>query len=319
MEIQRPWLIQIEPVLGCNLKCDFCGNVSLPDGGKKLHFMSLKTFGNIVNDISQFGDKMRVAFAMRGEPTLHPKIITFTKYLKTMIPKAQISIISNGIQINREFAKRFFDVGGNILSIDCYGNSYNRHEQEYNNPNADWKTYNYRDFNIWQYHNPNIKIVSLIPDLREDNANTRAFTNQCDCISDKAYEKYKIERPVKGGLNKKCANPFRELSIRWNGDVMVCCKDWVSEERVLCNINDDGSAYATWYLSERLEIIRKLLLNNCRDFHPCNKCTYFGGFRQGFLPTTDKLDQKQMNKLIKRLNFLSKSIREHRRKVIKIN
>ena len=25
---------------------------------------------------------------------------------------------------------------------------------------------------------------------------------------------------------KRCAKPFRELSIRWNGKIAICCNDW---------------------------------------------------------------------------------------------
>lgn len=303
MDIQRPWMIQIELVCGCNLQCDFCANVSLPDKGKTLHFMKPKTFMNIVEGLKIFGDKMRIAFAMRGEPTLHPKIYKYTKYLKKAIPGSQITVVTNGIKLNTTDIKRFFDAGGNIVSIDCYGNTYNKFKERFVSfPQCQWKLYDYREFNIWQYHNKDIKIVSLIPDIVDDHSNTRTFTNQCDCISDAAYDKYGIQRPISGGLEKKCTNPFRELSIRYNGDMMICCKDWVSNKMVIANANINNIG-EEWFNNKKLNMARKLLLNKCRSFHPCDKCTYFGGFRQGFLPKIGTLNENLKKTLVKRLNL----------------
>lgn len=288
MKINRPWLVQIELVCGCNLSCDFCANVSLPGKGKDVKYMNKQTFINIISDLRKFGDKLRVAFAMRGEPTLHRGLIKYTQLLKNYIPKCQISLITNGRELSPLLLERFFLSGGNIVSIDCYGNTYDRFKELFGGSHFMWKTYDYRDFNIWQYHKHDIKVLSLIPDIRKDHANTRSFTNQCDCISNVTYDKYSIQRPVDGGLEKKCTNPFREMAIRFNGDMMVCCKDWVSNEMVIANVNK-SSIYGAWFTNKKLNVIRKLLLNRCRSFHPCDKCTYFGGYRQGFLPKTKTL------------------------------
>src|SRR4030066_89778 len=42
------------------------------------------------------------------------------------------------------------------------------------------------------------------------------LNNQCGCAS----------KPLIFPLKKRCAKPFRELAIRWDGNVALCCNDW---------------------------------------------------------------------------------------------
>ena len=295
-EIHRPWLVQVELVRGCNMACKFCANVSLP---KQKKFMSVDDAYEIASNLADFGPRQRIAIGMRGEPTLHPDLCEITSIFKAIIPELQITLITNGIKVDHKLVKEWFRAGGNIVAIDSYNNSYAKHKEKFFT--AGVPTVDYRDFNIWTYHNSTLKKVILIPDLEMDSATTRTFTNQCDYIPAAAYQRYGISRPdYDNPLKKKCTLPFRELAIHYDGTVPLCCKDWLGKSTLYNVLEGDVKGY--WFGCEQLNIIRTLLANKTRTFFPCNRCTYFGGYRQGFLPTMKTLNEAQIKSAVRRLN-----------------
>lgn len=295
MNVHRPWTIQIETVRGCNMRCDFCANYSLP---KKREFMDVNKALLIAEQIKEFGPKQKIVFAMRGEPTLHPEFEFIVGMFRTILPEAYLLLLTNGLTITSSKAVSYLRAGVNIIAIDCYNDSV----EKFTNKLSDLSVgiTGYRDINIWTYQPPYTSKVVLIDDLIRDHKNTRSWCNQCDYIPDRAYGKYNIPRPVPGGIRKKCVTPFRELSIRYDGSVTICCHDWVGEQP-LHIVNDQNRLYDFWFHDKRLNYMRVLLANGIRDFHPCNRCTFFGGFRQGFLPKID-LSKQQVTKIIKELN-----------------
>lgn len=92
--------------------------------------------------------------------------------------------------------------------------------------------------------------------------------------------------PVAQG--KRCAKPFRELSVRWNGNVAICCNDWRGVYK--CgNIVRDG-LLAVWN-SEEMDAARRHLIRGERVFAPCKGCDALS-YRVGLLP--DPLGKEDM-------------------------
>jgi radical SAM protein with 4Fe4S-binding SPASM domain len=74
------------------------------------------------------------------------------------------------------------------------------------------------------------------------------------------------------------------LSVRWDGEVAICCDDWRGEFR--CGNIKDG-LLDVWH-SAAFESARRKLIHGERDFGPCNGCTA-KSYRTGLLP--DKYGQ----------------------------
>jgi MoaA/NifB/PqqE/SkfB family radical SAM enzyme len=227
---------------------------------------------------------------MRGEPTLHPQWLTAVQLARIILPKSKITIVTNGSKLNVENVREFFVNGGNLLMVDCYGYSFDKLKKMLSKTGFNVKVHGDPGTKLWGYLPPTTKIILLMPDIRKDNSVTRNFTNQCDAISQRAYDKYNIKR-VKEPLEKKCANPFREIAFHYNGDAPICCKDWIGS-KVYYNVNSyiDG-LQKYWFQDERLNMIRKLLYNKIRTFQPCQRCNFNGGFYLGFLPKLEKLSE----------------------------
>ena len=92
-------------------------------------------------------------------------------------------------------------------------------------------------------------------------------------------------------MGQRCHRPFREIFVRWDGNVAVSCDDWRGEYQ--CgNVVTDG-LLGVWH-SEAFEAARRKLLRGERDFGPCNGCTA-RSFRVGLLP--DKKGQDWMEEV----------------------
>jgi len=257
--------------------------------------MDLNTLVRVASEISKFG-KIRIEIAMRGEPTLHPRWKMYVEILRATNPKAQIMLVTNGTGLKIGDILSFFNNGGNIIMLEAYNKSPYRVYESLLCCCAALCTvkvilYNEQKYSPWTFHSVKERTVLIMPDIKDDKSVTRKFTNQCGAISKKAYDKYNTPR-VEEPLQKKCANPFREIAIHYNGDIPICCKDWRGE-RILWNVHD-GDIEKYWRYDESLDRIRHLLYNKFRDFVPCKACNYNGGFYLGFLPKLETLNVKEI-------------------------
>ena len=109
--------------------------------------------------------------------------------------------------------------------------------------------------------------------------------------------------PLNDSANgKRCAKPFREMSVRWDGQVSLCCNDWRG-------VYDCGSVQSKdieeiWNGPE-FGAARNKLYHGLRDFGPCQGCDALS-YRPGLLPDQKgkeelPLPTKEDLKVIKRL------------------
>jgi radical SAM protein with 4Fe4S-binding SPASM domain len=99
----------------------------------------------------------------------------------------------------------------------------------------------------------------------------------------------KIAPPVDVPLKKTCTMPFREIAIRWDGTIALCCHDWKSEFKI-SNIKDQHLKDIWNHV--RFEAARTFLQNKQRVFNPCSRCDVDSGARAGLLPEYPKPVQK---------------------------
>jgi radical SAM protein with 4Fe4S-binding SPASM domain len=130
-----------------------------------------------------------------------------------------------------------------------------------------------------RYARADLPFVSLMADpSRVKSSKTPSLTNHCGA----AFPKNEAQ------AGKRCHRPFRELSVRWDGSVAVCCNDWRGEYK--CgNINEIGME-AVWQ-SAAMDAARRKLYRGERDFGPCAGCDA-RSYRVGLLP--DKMGKDSM-------------------------
>ncbi len=276
---------QIELVQGCTRKCPFCGIGRIPHVLKSPNYMTIETATSIATQIQQqFKKNLRVDFAVHGEPLMHPKVNEILSVFRKALPQAQLSIITNGdLLSSSENVTSLFTSGLNNLMVDFYDNNVKRNAHRLEIlQGTSIPVYNfYTDkYSIWTYKGFAQKAIIITPSLEEHSgeSTTRTIHTAGGNLPDEYRKKYlpNLVLPV----FTICAKPFREMSINWDGNVSICCEDWMCTESA-GNIHDT-SIIDIW-TSDTFDKWRYLLYHKRRDLIPlCSKCNE-KSFRTGFL------------------------------------
>ena len=275
-----PFSLQIELTEGCNLYCKFCGIRGIRKRAGDYKFMTISTAKEIVNKLKATDWNSRIEFAMHGEPTLNPDMMKIIRIFRKVIPTCQMMLLTNGITLSKSIGKinKMFDSGLNIIGIDDYGT---RAVSKLKNKYKGFQ-YPYPDKNM----SPHMRVKSTdklliyIGDIRENKRGGHStIVNHCGAA-----------RPMlKVPIMKRCAKPFRELSIRWDGNIALCCNDFRGQFKI-ANIHDFDSIEDIWNC-KRFQSARRFLYDANRCFFPCSICDATS-YRVGLLP--DKQGKKSM-------------------------
>ena len=282
-----PNAVQVELAEGCNLRCSFCGINGIRGKEHDFKFMSVQVAGQVAKGIADAGWRPRVEFAMHGEPTQNPYMDEIVATFRSHLPASHLLVLSNGGGLTanpRRKIANLFIAGLSTLGLDEYqgirivprllekigapanGNilSLGGHRVAY---------YDYPDDKRGQPHvaaTPMRRLVRIRPiDLNEQGTHAN--------LSNHAGAAAPLSQKLQG---QRCAKPFRELSVRWDGEVAVCCEDWRGDLPI-------GNAAHQPLLSiwndPVMEAVRRRLYHGLRDKGPCNGCTH-RSYRVGLLP-----------------------------------
>lgn len=278
-----PYSIQVELNEGCNLGCNFCGLRGMRENGTKpWKRMKRDTAQCIIEEIKRVGWHSRIIFSMHGEPTLNPNVVKIIAMFRKAFPTTVMSMMSNGYGIVHGFGDisteqtiservgKLMEAGLNDLIIDYYSAKGDAKTIEDALKGSEFKI---------EHLAPKVPLYSpraghfrvlFNPPIQKEGAINRHLCNHCGAAGplDMSYQ------------GKRCARPFRELSIRYDGFVAICCNDFRGEYPI-GNIMDQ-SIEDIWY-SKRFEAARILLYAGQRSFKPCLGCNALS-HRVGLLP-----------------------------------
>jgi len=274
---EPPFCIQIELTEGCNLRCSFCGIQGIRTKLGGYHYMTLEVARLLAEQIANAHWGSRLELAMHGEPTLNPQMIDIVAALRQRLPRNQLMMTSNGSGLCRDTEARIqdlFNAGLNILALDNYkapaivsrllpaikrsfGHHYYPQSGLQYSPHRRWPRAT--------------QIILIVQDISDATAgNHDSINNHCG---------------AGGPLNnsaagKRCAKPFRELSVRWDGSVAGCCNDWRGLYKIgnICHQPLDQ----LWQLPA-MGALRVMLYHGQRVFKPCLGCDALS-YRVGLLP-----------------------------------
>ena len=280
---EPPNAIQVELTEGCNLYCDFCGLQGIRTfKTKNYKYAARETIESLSQQIADLKWTPRIELAMHGEPSLHPALAEVIHIIRKHNPKVSIMMTSNGGGLLRspgpaKNIQDLFDAGLNILALDDYNGVYIVEKIRRDITEKGLKDVAIFDYPKQREGNPHIRaksghrMVSFIEDISVADKGTHSLLNNHAGAG---------SPPNTNGVGKRCAKPFRELSVRWDGNVAVCCNDWRGYYK--CgNIVSDG-LNAVWQ-SKAMGAARVKLYHGQRDFGPCNGCDAHS-YRVGLLP-----------------------------------
>ena len=286
---EPPFCIQVEMTEGCNLGCSFCGLQHIRDNGANgpegkngkssaMKFLTLENAETLAMRIAEAKWSPRIEFAMHGEPTMNPNFIEIIGLFRKHLPKASLQMTSNGggLLKGQGYASNInalMEIGLNILSLDNYDGIriVDKILQGYNGPYRVWKYPQEIAANPHRRRKPNEHDIVVIHDLEQ------ATKGNHSVIYNHAAASFP---PTEKAQGKRCVKPFRELSVRWDGNVAMCCNDWPGRYKI-------GNLLTTsikeLWLGEAFQAARQVLYHGERTFSPCKGCDYVG-YRTGLLP-----------------------------------
>jgi radical SAM protein with 4Fe4S-binding SPASM domain len=297
---EPPNCVQIELVEGCNLGCSFCGLQHIRDNGangpEKKHgrasafkFMTTETAVELAQQlrhaVTEHKWNPRIEFAMHGEPTMHTDYVGMVKIFREYLPTLSMQMTSNGGGLLRGAGmasniNAVLEAGINVLCLDNYDGIkiVDKILQGYNGP-YDVKKYPQNPkANPHTRRKPSVHEVVVIQDIEAaTKGNHSIITNHAGASFP----------PNENAQGKRCAKPFREISVRWDGNIGHCCNDWVGRYK----IGHVSQGLEALWQGEGFMAARRALLHGMRTFEPCKGCDYTS-YRVGLLP--DRLGKKTL-------------------------
>lgn len=249
--------------------------------------MSLDTAKSVATQLRGWLPKPRIEFTLAGEPTLNKYHVDIIAIFRKYLPKSQLMLTTNGsVIVNKNFkanVEELFAVGLNILVIDTYFPERDRLRKTILDSGVLVQEFGQSGGVIpWRYYGHDLHCVVLMDDLSliQGKLKHKRLSNHAGKVDYVAAASAGIPiQRVSRPLAKRCVLPFREMIIRYNGDVGICCNDYW---RVVCGNIDTANLQDIW-CGLVLSSIRHSLFNRNREFKPCRECNYFGGFRQGLI------------------------------------
>ena len=289
--LETPFTIAIDPCNLCNFKCEFCAMQATKESQNyKKQAMKYELFTKIIDDISEFSDKLKVLrINGQGEPLLNKDFCKMVRYAKEKNVANWIETITNGSCLCPELNEQLVNSGLNRIRISIEAIEEVGYEKM-----ACYKI-NYEDFigNIKDLYDRSrgkceiyIKIVDAAVPTEEDREKFYAlYETICDRIfidrviplwSDfKEIDKFEFDKAI--GLHgqsvkdiKVCPFPFYSFIINPEGEVTACCADW-KRKLVLGDVSKE-KLVDIWNSSKVKHFWKELLKGNKDKFEMCAKC-----------------------------------------------
>jgi hypothetical protein len=271
-----PYAVQVELTQGCNLACTFCGinDLGYQSMSRGKDCMSPDTALALAEQIDALDWNPRIEFAMHGEPTLNPYMHEIVGIFRRELPKAFLMMTSNGGGLLKDTTRAIddlFTAGLNTLALDNY-ESVNIVPKILSKYAGAVRVVQYPDDPEGNPHHRQFgQLISIVQDISVADDGTHSHLNNHAGSAAPLNDR---------GVGKRCAKPFRELSVRWDGNVALCCNDWPGAYR--CGSILREGLDAVWQ-GKAFVAARQMLLRGRREFAPCKGCDATS-YRVGLLP-----------------------------------
>ena len=190
--------IEIETYNRCNGGCEFCP-VNVKNDSRPEKIMSEELFKKIIDELSAMDYYGGLALFSNNEPFLDSRIIEFCRYARKKVPHAKTHLYTNGTLLKINMFVEVIDFLDELI-IDNY------------NSKLELIPNNFIINNYCEEH----------PELKEKvTIILRHPKEVLESRGGKAPNKKKREL----FLDVKCTHPFRQMIIRPDGKVSICCND----------------------------------------------------------------------------------------------
>lgn len=224
--------VLIETRTDCNNHCLFCPHAF---NKKPLGIMEWNCYVTIIDQLCEMNYNGRVALMLSNEPLLDDRLEDMIVYAKSKSQRLFLDITTNGRLLTVELVDQLFKLGLDNININDYRgdrDKYPRKLSAYLEP-------------IYATYGNNPKVSFKYRRLDESLPNYAGNIPQTFSKEDFGF----------------CNYPFRKLTIAYNGDVLLCCDDFMYDT---CFGNIMSDKLINCWNSPELNAIRLSLLDDKR-------------------------------------------------------
>ncbi len=282
--LRKPFTLLFEPASLCNFRC-ICCYYNNPDVYSHMPkgVMKFEDFKKIAEDLASWeGEKIKVIRIIGfGEPLINRDTGKMVETLKRLDVADRIEITSNGSLLTPAVSRQLIDAQLDYLRISIYAVSQERHEAVTRSKIAIEKIASNvaqlrRLRDVRKREKPFIYVKML--DSFDEEENRRFFDRYADLADEVALEQphswlSNDNAPVQVSAEKAiCPQPFKMLSIRCNGDVIVCDPDWKNNTKVGNALEE--TVKDIWNGKALCDFWKMQLENRRWENESCRNCTF---------------------------------------------
>ncbi len=240
----------------CNRRCAFCPRVDEKLWPNLDERLDISLWEKVLKELKENNYKGRIGFSGFSEPFLHPELLKLVKLHSKYLPNNKIEITTNGDYIEEENTRELFDNGLHAIKISLYTNQKNavKFEKIRKQLKLDTDRFFVRGRNKGSKNDFGLVL------------NNRAGSVDYTKIGKKDQIK---TLPLQQG----CNYPMFKIFMDYNGDCLLCSNDW-KKKKIIGNAKKEN-IYKIW-VNEKINNVRKKLLNNDRNYDPCIACDVNG-------------------------------------------
>jgi MoaA/NifB/PqqE/SkfB family radical SAM enzyme len=238
----------------CTRKCSFCPRTNPEIYPNQNIHMTKETAFLISEKCKLDGYTGDIHISGFGEPLLNRNILELLTNIRVNLPNNHIILTSNGDRMTIDYMKSLYSSGVNYISISCYEEPlYAKFEKMF--ADCDVPQENFKIRKLWFIENENTS------EFVERNT----FHNAGGTLPG---DNDKVK-------NNPCYFPFYKMMVDWNGDVLLCCEDWLRKAGTFGNLTRD-SLSEVWHGQKFNEIRMGLLNKNRACNNACKNCSING-------------------------------------------
>ena len=236
--------VEIETVNRCNGYCDFCP-ISRQHDTREYCEMSDELFRKIIDELSELDYNGKLALFSNNEPMLDAKIIERHQYAREKLPHARMHLFTNGTLLTVELFKQLMLYLDELI-IDNY-----QQELKLIKPCEEIAAY-------CEGHSELKERVTIVLRKPHEILSSRGgdAPNRSQLIS--------LE-------DVRCVLPYKQLIIRPDGKVSLCCNDALGRN-TLGDVSKD-SLVDVWN-NARFQMVRNCLYNGRKNWNHCEFCDF---------------------------------------------
>ncbi|MFH2058484.1 MAG: radical SAM/SPASM domain-containing protein [Pseudomonadota bacterium] len=288
-----PTHIDIETTNKCNLKCIMCPHgFPTPAFKKSLGSMDVELAKKILEEGTKKG-LASIKLNWRGEPLIWKEhLVDIIKYAK-QLGVLDVILNTNGLLLDDKLSKELILSGLNLIVFSVDGDTSSTYETIRKGGNFNKLVHNLQKFveirNSLGKTKPLVRVqmVKMDKNAHEIESLIKRWTPYVESITFQDYtnrgEDENRLNTDKEGFKKigrrPCPQIWQRIIVKWDGSVVMCCRDWESEN-VLGQLDySKGLDVESFWRGNRLNKIRRLHLNKeLQEISACSKCTYKESF-----------------------------------------